>query len=881
MRAQFEQLWRPRRGSALILTVVLTSLLALVGVLFVLAARIDKMATSATSDNRDLGLAVDTVLAQINEDLIADVPGRTQGQEYYDYPDANNTWLADLEPRRADPNVWLQISDITGTLTGGKQKVRIRQVDERERIVLPDPDPNRTNADADGDGVGDARWFQLTGDISSKGKPIYAAVRIVDNGGMLNVNTGYKFDRQNRIDGSRPLHVNVLALAATPGSDPTIREDEALVSARANYMASPTGGALATLLDDYEKRVTWRYLDVLPTWDSNAPYSYTPFDSSDELELRYRFLLNQKDLTARVERWGWFTPTTSKSMPVESGGGPLAEWFLRVSPDPATGALDPSYAYRHIATTYNMDRIITPGPVATPDGTQLRRMLNVNTVNDRYYLRAMVRAALEEGNPGRNMDVEATQITVNLLDYIDDDDKVTVMPGLTTSQYYGFERPCIYISEVAYREVRNPRTGEVHQSYAIELYKPYFEDLDPGGDLDKADEWRISIPGNPVRTLTWRGSGTRRFQVLLAEDPDASLRGNVGFSDTDPTDATTQYGYTPADYSRQVQGIRDLAFKARDTIRLERRAEVSYWLPVDWVSVPDGMMVGDGTARSIQRDIAPHRCLWRRWGPPATITTATTAIVTLGNGTGHFVDNTRPEIQAHPANKTLTNIGELGLLFVKNAYSLSGDESVGDVLVNLALPAYQRLFNYLTVIDPAAAVNPAGNNAAADPNANQPPETRIMGRININTAPWFVLAQLPWIQYDANAPGFRSVESAKEVVRYRDAHQAYHSIGELMRVPRLLLLGVDRVDDQHVAPAWGPDLTDDTILDDFEERDLLFTRISNLVTVRSDVFTAYILVRLGLNGPQKRVVVVLDRSPVTATSGRVRIVAQQLVPDPR
>jgi hypothetical protein len=70
-------------------------------------------------------------------------------------------------------------------------------------------------------------------------------------------------------------------------------------------------------------------------------------------------------------------------------------------------------------------------------------------------------------------------------------------------------------------------------------------------------------------------------------------------------------------------------------------------------------------------------------------------------------------------------------------------------------------------------------------------------------------------------------------------------------------------------------------MDDFEERDLLFTRISNLVTVRSDVFTAYVLVRMGENGPQRRVVAVLDRSRVNRPGDKVRIAAQQLVPDPR
>ena len=89
----------------------------------------------------------------------------------------------------------------------------------------------------------------------------------------------------------------------------------------------------------------------------------------------------------------------------------------------------------------------------------------------------------------------------------------------------------------------------------------------------------------------------------------------------------------------------------------------------------------------------------------------------------------------------------------------------------------------------------------------------------------------------------------------------------------------DNLNDE--TPVRGPDLTRDTARDDLEERDLLFTRMSNLVTVRSDVFTAYILVRIGINGPQKRVIAILDRSQTTADNPAVRVVALQPVADPR
>ena len=70
----------------------------------------------------------------------------------------------------------------------------------------------------------------------------------------------------------------------------------------------------------------------------------------------------------------------------------------------------------------------------------------------------------------------------------------------------------------------------------------------------------------------------------------------------------------------------------------------------------------------------------------------------------------------------------------------------------------------------------------------------------------------------------------------------YHRIGELMQIPAMKCLADDDSDnsfDDSTPP--GPDLTPDQSRDDLEERDLLFHRISHLITVRSDVFIPYIL----------------------------------------
>lgn len=847
-----------RRGSALILTVVLTSLLAIVGVLFMMATRIDKMATSAAAESRQIDFAVEAVLSQIDEALIADIPGTTDDEEYYDYPDPNNVWLADLEPYQSGGSYyWRQISNIAGVALGDTSDILIRVVGERDPI---DPnvnvDPGRTTADADGDGVGDARWFRVPGVMSSKGKPIYAAVRVIDNGGMLNVNTGFKFDEQlnnqAQIDGCSQLQVNVLALAAAPGTAPTAANEAALLGARA------TNPVAALDLAGYEREIIWRYLEPDP--EPNLPYTF--FDVSDELELRYRYLLNHGDIDTRVENWGWFKAPSYLRTPVDQTAE-LSTWFPRAGGGLSVASellgVDSRYAYRHVATTYNADRIILPKLLQTAAGARLGKMVNVNTA-DAYTLRDAIMAALTEVDPNLYLGERATQIAANLRDFIDDDDEVTVMPGTQTSSFYGFERPSICLSELACRLVEDPDTGRIHKSFAIELYKPYFEDRDP-----RADEWKLIINnallGTVEREITW--SGTRRFHVLLVEDPLAPLKEDyLLFSDPqEPADTMPLYGYQRSGYASASQDLDPIGFEEGATIILQRKASATgTWFTVDFVRVPAGWMLVDGTARSITRDISPHKWVRRLWA-----SVGATSTPGLGNASSHYVDTTRPEvIQAHPANRPLTNIGELGMIFARSGYNMAEGTVAADVMVDLQHPAFARLFNYLTVIEPAQF----GRDAA---------ETRVMGRININTAPWFVLAQLPWIQHKDGKP----FEKARAIVQYRDLKKGYRSIGELNQIPLLHVLASDNEDNQYSGAPQGPDITPDTARDDFEERDLIFTRISNLVTVRSDVFTAYIVVRVGTEGPQKRAVAVLDRSRVGASGGNIRLVAQQFVPDPR
>ena len=846
---------RTRTGSALILTVVLTSMLAIVGMMFVMAARVDKMSTSAIAENKELNFAVETVVSQISAVLVDDLFGDDtkmlngrgdsfgggDNDEYYDYPDANNAWLASLEPYEdgLSDYRWRQISDVYSKLSSNA---------DLPAEIIPDyQDSSDVGegelADADGDGVADSKWIELDDMTSGKGRPIYAAIRVIDNGGMLNVNTAYEFDANEtnpeRIDGRSQTQINLAALRRGT-TEPFINLDN-----------MRKGGEIWDL-DRYIDDVVWRIEKPDGLW--------TPFDISDELKLRNRYIINKTSINTRIDalwtkafNWEPYVPRYKLKHSITEPN----DWFWRAN----NSSWDPDkYDYRHISTTYNMDRIIDP------DGG---KMLNINDANVSSVYRAIIGANLNIVN----VDEIAAQIAVNLVDFRDNDSNVSVFDedGDGVPDYYGFERPCIYISELAHNFVSPiPPDSEPYRSYAVELYKPYFEDEDP-------NNWRLVIDSTQIDINSWTGS--KQFFVIQNQNLQALL---------------------DVDLSAATQSSNALTFSSISTISLQRLV-AGDWIIVDSVTVPaasGNWLDIDVGAQSIQRDIQPHKCIRRLWDSVAKTPE-------LGKG-NTFVDSDDPDvIQAHPANKDFTNIGEIGILFRRAAYydnvlddpvllgvigySIGADVEE-EVRLDLADPDFQQIFNYLTVWPPFVYVS--------DPN-----ETRIKGRININTAPWYVIAQLPWMK----------PEIAQAIVDYRDKHNLSSSISGIDYSNRETATGINNLRKAEGFASIGelnfvigggddysmhyyeldtsdldgfPDLTPggstgDGAEGDFEERDVIFARISNLVTVRSDVFTAYILVRIGADGPQKRAVVILDRSDVYSAEGRVRVRALHPVPDPR
>jgi hypothetical protein len=838
-------------GSALILTVVLTSLLAIVGVLFVLVSRVDKMATSSISENRELNFAVESVVAQISQELTLDVPGVT-AQEYYDYPDVNDAWLASLEPYSDGTGYkWRQISDLYGRWDPNLELEARVVPDYQDAAIMREG----LEADADGDGVADSCWAIIPDVNSGKDRPIFAAVRVIDNGAMLNVNTAYKFDPTDPnssvfdIGGSNQMQIDLMALAGRPGVPPAVTDGPDLLRARANssYGLNPWD------LAGYAKNFIWRYDEP------NGPY--TPFDISDELELRYRFLLNHSDIDTRLEQWGGQLRFNTLSTPLTSGGRALDAWFDKVD---LSSNIDPNYTYRHIATTYNVDRIIDPVG---------RKMLNVNTADANDVYTAISEALLDKDPNAAGAQQLAAQLAVNIVDLRDADAQVSILP-VSGRTYYGFEAQP-FISELAFRISSSGADVSANNYFAIELYNPFDTDILLGDfrlEIRDANNALVStvnltgygIPDDSRFVITSGSACSMTFGVANVMSTGGGKEdGNLVLATYDAVQGSDPPEYVLKD-NYDVYLIRKTS--AGD-IYLDKQLTQDDWFKWD-------------TVKDAQQFYARPDNNWNV--VYQNVVTASNTLNTLGraNGLGGAKKNYNFYKFANAIGR-FVSVGDIARAFIIGPGTDPGDmigvklnlEPNEDVVrLDLRKPAFAKIFQYLTVIDPVEHIDPndyTNYQSYLD-------ETRIKGRININTAPWFVIAQLPWMK------PWMKPEIAQAVTSYRDTiGGAFQSIGELVQVPEM---GYYAYDPNYVAVDLDgyPDLTpDDGAVSDFEERDVIFSRISNIITVRSDVFTAYILVRIGADGPQKRVLAVLDRSRVTSPDDKVRILALHPVADPR
>ncbi|MFM1831794.1 MAG: hypothetical protein RLZZ461_110, partial [Planctomycetota bacterium] len=108
--------------------------------------------------------------------------------------------------------------------------IRLNDLGPKRRTFQPGSDRNvveRTLADADGDGFTDSFWFLLPG-TSEDGVRQVAAVAVVDNASMVDVNVATRFDRWSTA-GHTPADIALTSRLVQPGAQATVFGDNAQV----------------------------------------------------------------------------------------------------------------------------------------------------------------------------------------------------------------------------------------------------------------------------------------------------------------------------------------------------------------------------------------------------------------------------------------------------------------------------------------------------------------------------------------------------------------------------------------------------------------------------------------------------------------------------
>lgn len=653
-----------RRGSVLVMVVVLTVLLALLASVFLLTSRLDEMSTVSIQAGRELDAGVDVIVEKIETVLVEDLFGTdtnvfrfdgTKGNEPWDYPGDDDIWLANLEPELVDvqnntgtdidqmgfrhiTDLYGQIQDmfLAGSLDEGDGAVKDYVDVWNLRAKILDTDASievGDKADADGDGVSDSRWVKIPDMSSSKGEAIYAAVRIIDNGGMLNINTAYRdpsfLAMPGDWDGTQLSHVNLEGIISQTDSGNGLDATDIQI-ARYGTVVS-TGGA--SDYDDYrndieyEENVARRVFD--PNVFSTGEY-YLPFDISDELELRNRFFLSTSyNSNGTVIRSALAWPTTfnpqgdpGKGQPYNSSES-IENWYAKVGPE-GLGSSN----RRHYCTAYNNERVervydiskdadgeFQPGDIEKVYLPLLHweSATEVNDLDVEVYIRRVamgIKRALPDetilaerfGERDPNLPINplytpeglSWQMAVNMVDYQDDRldvaEDVTQISfenaGVETTTYFGVEdlaainSDTLCISKIAYRDHVDADSDYTGRYYAIEVFNPddnaakNFTTDNYDVTVTSASGWEIiSVPltANSLNPCLDNSGGNTGYFVVTAA-PNA-------------TDVPTIRGILGSNVAPLfvVPPAGPIVFRAGDKIIVTKS---DAGLPVDCVTVP-------------------------------------------------------------------------------------------------------------------------------------------------------------------------------------------------------------------------------------------------------------------------------------------------------
>lgn len=488
-------------------------------------------------------------------------------------------------------------------------------------------------------------------------------------------------------------------------------------------------------------------------------------------------------------------------------------------------------------------------------------------------LRGATEGPFYEDNYGAQANIDCTFITDWIIG------RMLIEAGLPDTLNFGLDPNAIvfgyerqpFISEVYAN--RNPSTGAL-DGFAVELLNPYADDLklariDTAYSLNE-DVWRIRAVGSAIDSPI---GDLYKFAPKYDTTNNSPGRyvikaGTAALAPGPLTNLTFDLpGLLNMNGSLNLQLLRPAPKWVRDNKGIN-------FLVVDEVSKADIIKLFQMTNQNaLKRDDRGWRFIYPEYELQQQDNGNYTH--TLGQPNGVTTGADGVQLAVADDGKPLERWSDLEVLSVQaggpdndpNAaltYKLS-DPNAFAVFELVDDPNTAAILNYLGTIDrpqpvvmPGFPQNPALLNFGALP-----------GRININTAPLYVIAAaIPptLVIADPNDPQ-TPLFFARQIV----ANRPYKQISDLLKIPAF------RKFETHASINVG----NQSIRNDIEERDWILSHLANKFTVRSDTFTAYILVRIGKEGPQRRMIAIFDRSNVWSNSDRPRLVALHPVPDPR
>lgn len=478
---------------------------------------------------------------------------------------------------------------------------------------------------------------------------------------------------------------------------------------------------------------------------------------------------------------------------------------------------------------------------------------------------------------GQQANVDCTFITKDIIDKMLEEITGGIVPagtmpfGLEADDIvFGYERQP-FISEVYAK--RNAGTGALEE-FAVELLNPYPDDLklvrlDAAYNVNE-DAWRIKVGDGAVINAPIGDL----FKFVPKYDQTAGSPGRyvIRSSAAVPLAAGSLTALT-----HELASLLQMNSISNKEIQLLRPAPawvranrgINY-IVVDKVSHNDAASVLLLMSQNaIKRQDTEWKFIYSRYALQQTDVPSPNYTHTLGQANNVTVAGAKGfQLAAANDSKPLCRWHELETLTLYG----NGPENTSDpnAVITAKLTAADTSPLHFDLVSEPAVLDYICT-------MNRPDMGTLPGRININTAPVHVIAAaIPPTLADPNAAdpdktvAFSSLQLAQEIVN----HRPYAKLSDLLaKVPRMK---------QYSAGPWKDENVGMQSIDnDIEEEHWILSNLANKFTVRSDVFTAYILVRLGEDGPQRRMVAVFDRSQVWTKNDRPKLVALHPVSDPR